>query len=110
MTKTIAQTYTIAHTYRRSITSILLAACIVCALFYVAHIYSMVSHSVAIQQATESVVAADAAIQRLDTQYIALTASITPDMLHTYGFDTAAVSAFISRTTSLGLAQGGYGI
>jgi hypothetical protein len=81
----------------------------VCALFYAVNIYRTVSHSMSIRQMNMDIASVDADIQRLDSQYASLSSTITPDTLRTYGFDNADVSAFISRTTSLGMARGAYG-
>ena len=102
MTKAITQTYTIAHEYRRQITTALLATCMVFALVYAMNLYRVISHTIALQQVNLQANALDASIQHLDAQYIGISSKITPDNIHSYGFNKGQVSAFISRTASLG--------
>lgn len=102
MTKAITQTYTVVHDYRRQITQALLLTCMVMALAYAINLYRVISHSLALQSITREQASLDSSIQALDSQYTSLSNKITPDMLHTYGFDQGKVSAFISRTASLG--------
>lgn len=102
MTQAITHTYTLIHDYRRHITRVLLATCMVLALIYAINLYRVISHTISLQKITQQQVSLDSSIQALDTQYIAISSKITPDTLGTYGFDQGKVSAFISRTTSLG--------
>jgi len=41
-------------------------------------------------------------VQRLDSEYLELSSKVTPDNLKAYGFSQGQVSAYISRTSSLG--------
>ncbi len=102
MTKVIVHTYTTIHGYRRQINLALLAVCAMMVLVYAFNLYRVISHTIALQQVGTQTATIDAAINTLDTQYIALSHSITPDSIKTHGLDQAPVSTFISRTTSLG--------
>ncbi len=109
MTKAIAQTYTIAHMYRRTITSALLAACIVSALFYAANLYRVISHTVALQNIASETKALNASVQELDAQYLGISKNITPDAIRSYGYNQAPVKAFISRASLGKVALAGHG-
>lgn len=99
MTKALAQTYTIAHTYRRSITSALLMACILCALFYAVNLYRVISHTIALQQISRETKTLNTSVQSLDAQYLGIAKTITTDTIRARGYDQVPVSAFISRTS-----------
>lgn len=109
MTKTIVQTYTIANEHRTGITMTLLIACAVCALFYVFNTYRAISYSMSIQNVSTEIAMVDAKMQNLDSRYVELVSSITPDLVRQYGFENAEVSAFIPRDVSLGFAYGDNG-
>ena len=102
MTKAIARTYTTFHTYRRQINLALLATCAMIALVYALNLYRVISDTIALQQVTVQVSALDLAVDKLDSRYIAISHTITPDVVTARGFGQGKVSAFISRTTSLG--------
>lgn len=102
MTKAIAHTYSTIHGYRRHITMALMAASMVCALVYAANLYRVISHTLALRQVVAETAALDTAISKLDAQYISISHTITPDSLSARGFEQGKVSAFISRTASLG--------
>ena len=102
MTQAITRTYNITHEYRRQITTTLLAVCVVLTLLYAVNLYQVISRTVSLQRVNAQVAALDVAVQALDTQYLGISSKITPDILRAYGFDQGQVSAFISRTASLG--------
>jgi hypothetical protein len=102
MTKALAHTYTTIHGYRRHITLALLATSAVLVAIYAINLYRVISHTIALKHVTTQVASLDASVDKLDSQYIALSHSITPDAIAARGFDQGKVSAFISRTTSLG--------
>ena len=99
MKKVLSQTYTIAHTYRRDITSVLLFACIVTALFYVVNLYQVITNTVALQQISRDTRSLNTSVQNLDSQYLGLSKAITADSIQARGYEQVTVSAFISRTT-----------
>lgn len=109
MTKAIAQTYTAAYSNRRTITIALMGMCLMAAAFYLANIYRVVSHGMAAQRVAEQIAATEASIRDLDGRYLSVSKSITPDVLRAHGFDKGEVTAFISRTASLGYVSSGYG-
>jgi hypothetical protein len=109
MTKAIAQTYTVANDHRAYITYALMGVCLFMMLAYAANLYSVISHTVALQKTEKSVTALSAAVDNLDADYIRISSRITPDTLSAHGFSQGHVSAFIPRSTSLGrVALGGY--
>lgn len=102
MTKAIAQTYTTIHGYRRQITLALLATSAVLVTIYAVNLYRVISNTLTIQHITAQVKVLDGSLDKLDSQYIALSHTVTPDAVTAHGFDQGEVSAFISRTASLG--------
>jgi len=102
MTKAITHTYSFVHEYRRQITLTLIATCAVLVLIYAFNLYRVISHTITLQQITAQESTLSTSIQTLDTQYQAVSGKITPDTLRTYGFGQGKISAFISRTASLG--------
>lgn len=102
MTRAIAHTYRIVHEYRRYITSALFAMCMFLIMSYAVNLYSLISHTIALQRINSEQMSLDSAVQALDTKYISVSRKITPDTLQEYGFKQGKVTAFISRTTSLG--------
>ena len=110
MTKAIAQTYTIAHMYRRTITSALIMACVVSALFYAANLYRAISHTIALQRIAQETKALNASVQDLDAQYLTISKSITPDLIRSYGYGQASVKSFVSRASLGKVALAGHGL
>ena len=102
MTKAIAHTYTTVHTYRRQITLWLMAACLVCAVIYAANVYSVISHTVALQKIETQSASIESSVRSLDGKYLELSGNITPDLLRSHGFTSGSVSAYITRSASLG--------
>lgn len=102
MTKAIAQTYTTIHEYRRQITLALLATSLVLVTIYAVNLYRVISNTLAIQNIRAEVATLEMSLDKLDSQYIALSHTVTPDAVTARGFDQGEVSAFISRTASLG--------
>lgn len=111
MTQAIAHTYTMVHDYRRQITRALLATCLTLALIYAINLYRVISHTIALQHITAQISALNTVVDKLDGQYLTISHTITPDALAARGFDQGKVSAFISRTASLGrIASASYGL
>lgn len=109
MTKTISVAYATIHDYRTYITTGLLGASIALVIAYAASVYAVISHTVAIQKIQAAAVALGSTVDNLDSQYLQLSSSVTPESLSTYGFTQGKVSAYISRTPSLGsVARGGH--
>lgn len=102
MTKAIAQTYTTVHEYRRQITLALLAVSAVLIMIYAVNLYRVISNTLALQNIKTEITALEGSLDRLDSQYIALSHAVTPDAVTAHGFNQGEVSAFISRTASLG--------
>jgi virulence-associated protein VapD len=69
---------------------------------YGMNVYAAISHTVAIQNVEKQVSGLSSSVDSLDAQYIRLSSAITPDVLPKHGFSQAQVSAFISRSVSLG--------
>lgn len=104
MTRAIAHTYNLAAEYRLHITYALFAACAALVLAYGINVYSLISHTIAIQKVQGELLSSNNSLRDLDSKYIALSGTITPNTLRSYGFEPAQVSEFISRTTVLGSA------
>jgi hypothetical protein len=106
MTKAIAHTsihvVSTLHGYRRQITLALVATSAMLVAIYAVNLYRVISHTVAIQDLGAQAAALDASVDKLDGQYVALSHAITPDAISARGFGQGKVSAFISRTASLG--------
>lgn len=106
MTKAIAHasinTLATLHGYRRQITLALLATSVMLVSVYAVNLYRVISHTIALQNIKVQVIALDGVVNKLDSQYITLSHTITPDAVAARGFDQGKVSAFISRTASLG--------
>ena len=108
MTKTIVKTYTVASEYRKQISYIILCACLVLVAYYAYSIYSVISRTVDLQKVQTEIAIVNKNIEGLDSKYLELSSQITPDGLGTFGFHEGKVSAYISRTVSLGrVALGG---
>ena len=102
MTKVLAQTYSAAHEYQRQITSVLISICAFLVILYAFNVYSVISHTVALESVQKQTAALSSSVDSLDSQYLTLSSKASPDTLKEYGFMQGQVSAFISRTTSLG--------
>jgi hypothetical protein len=102
MTKAIAQTYKTTHEYSREINAALIAACALFLMIYSLNVYRVVSRTVALKSVENQTATLTTAVDGLDSQYLQLTSKLSPDTLHDYGLSQGQVSAFISRTTSLG--------
>ncbi len=85
----------------------LIAICAILGLFYAVNLYSIISHTVALQHINASSRALTTEVEALDTQYLALSSKITPDTLKAYGLEKGEVSFFIPRSSSLGHASVG---
>lgn len=102
MTKAITHTYSVFFEFRRQITMALTMLCVLTALIYAANLYRVISHTIALQDTSSQMASVNASIDVLDGQYLSVSRTITPDTVTAHGFDNGKVSAFISRTTSLG--------
>lgn len=102
MTKTLAQTYSIAQEYQRQIIAAALIACVFMLALYALNVYSVISHTVALESVQKQTATLSTSVDALDSQYLALTSKADPDKLADYGFRQGQVSAYISRTASLG--------
>ncbi len=103
MTKIIAKTYNLADENRQRITYALLIACAAMFVFYGMNLYATVSRTVALEKLSAQTKTVEDSVRTLDTQYIALSSKITPEAAKEFGLKEVAVSAFIDRTTTLGL-------
>ena len=102
MTKAIAQTYGTAREYRLQIMYAVLAVCALLVIAYAVNVYSVISHTVALQKVQAETSALTSDTEKLDSQYLGLSRTVTPDNLRKYGLQEGQVSAYISRTASLG--------
>jgi protein involved in ribonucleotide reduction len=102
MTKAIAQTYDLARAYRANISYLLLVGCAMLLCFYAFNVYSLVRHTVALQNVNHDIASISGDLSELNTQYLTLTDSITPESMQKFGMVPAQVSEYISRNSSLG--------
>jgi hypothetical protein len=102
MTKIIAKTYSLADDNRAMITKTLLAGCLVMAFLYAFNMYSVITKTVAAQVIEKQMVTLASSVQKLDAHYITLSNKITREMASDYGLMQGQVSAYISRTKSVG--------
>ena len=104
MTKAITQTYNIISDYRRHISTIILATCLVFVLIYAFNIYTLINQTVSLQKIESQIATIDKSVHKIDSQYIELSSALTPDVLAKYGMNEGQASKYIYRTVSLGQA------
>lgn len=102
MSKAIARTYNLASEYRSYITVTLMAGCIMAALFYGVNVYKLIARTVALQNVEHQTADLDVAVSNLESAYMNLSSTLTPDSVKTFGMTTGQVSVFIPRTSTLG--------
>ena len=105
MNKIIARTDNHTNEFRAHITYALFGMCAVLMIAYVFNMYTVISHSVALQQAETDIAKVSETIVKLDTQYIGLSNRITPELVRARGMSEGKVASYISRTTSLGVVS-----
>ena len=105
MNKIIARTYNHTNEFRAHITYALFGMCAVLMIAYVFNMYTVISHSVALQQAETNIAKVSETIVKLDTQYIGLSNRITPELVRARGMSEGKVASYISRTPSLGVVS-----
>lgn len=103
MTKIIAKTYDLADDNRQRIVCGLLVTCVAALVFYGFNLYATISRTVALEKISAQTKVVEDSIRTLDAEYIALSSRITPDVVKEYGLKEVSISAFIDRTTTLGL-------
>ena len=102
MTKAIAFTYNVTQTYQSYIIKAVLISCGFLLTLYALNVYAVISHTVAVESLEKQSAALSTSVDSLDAKYLELSSKATPDALADYGYIQGQVSAFISRTTSLG--------
>jgi len=105
MNKIIAHTYSQTNKFRAYITYALFGICALSMIAYVFNIYTVISHSVALQQTETNIAKVSETIQKLDTQYIGLSNRITPELVRAHGMSEGKVTSYISRNPSLGVVS-----
>ena len=105
MNKIIAHTYSQTNELRAYVTYALFGMCALLMVAYIFNVYSVISHSVALQQAETDIAHVSESIQKLDTQYIGLSNRITPELVRARGMSEGKVASYISRTPSLGVVS-----
>lgn len=111
MTRAIAQTYSVASDYMVQITATILGLCAFMALLYGVNIYRTISATIDLQKAETQVASLSSVVGALDSKYMNISRSTTPDSLKTYGLTQGKVSAFISSPASLSrVASSGHGL
>lgn len=107
MTKAIAETYNTFHENRIRISLVLMAASIVMAMLYIINVYSVISHTVAIQKMNSQIAITERTVEGLDSKYLALSSKITPDSLGSYGMSQGKVTEYIAKNVG-GVAMRGH--
>lgn len=102
MTKVIAITYTKAREYQAFLNYSLIGFCLLSALIYGMNLYSVITHTVALQKVEKQIATVENSVQTLDAKYIQLSSQVTKEMAKNYGLHEAPVSAYINRNVSLG--------
>lgn len=96
-------------TINTKLNAAILGACAISALFYAVNLYSLISHTVAMQQIEGRAVLLASALSSLDAEYLKLTSAITPDALAEHGLVPGKVSLYVTRPASTAsLAAGGH--
>lgn len=78
----------------------ILSACLLTAFVYAFNIYSVISHTVALEHVKSQVTAVTSSVSSLDAKYLELSSALTPDTLSDYGLSQGKVSAYIQRVPS----------
>ena len=111
MKAAVANTAEHVNAYRAQITVALLAGAGICALFYAMSLYSLVSRTIAMRQTERATASLSGDVSSLDSQYLKLMSSVTPDMMADHGLSEGTVSAYIKLSQSTAsipaLARGG---
>ncbi|MBU6426995.1 hypothetical protein KGQ27_02020 [Patescibacteria group bacterium] len=105
MTKAIANTVYLTNEYRALIARILTGGCLLAVLVYGLNIYAAISDAVALEKVENETAIVENKVQALDTNYIALSGKITPDMAKSYGLTQTATAEYINRNGALSVAR-----
>lgn len=100
MKRTIVNTAEHIHDHMIKLNAVILGACLIAAVFYAVNLYSLISHTVAIQRTESRTILLDSALGELDSEYLKLSGAITPDVLAEYGLVPGHVSLYITRPAS----------
>lgn len=110
MTKIIANAYDMAAERRAAAAAFLLAISAAAAVYYAYAVYGIVSRTAALEKLNSRTAAVSDAVDSLDSAYLKLSRSVTPDMLSAHGLSEGKVSAYIDKSVSTALVapvQGG---
>jgi len=97
MTQAIIQTYNTASINRTKITGIIIAFCLSMAIYYGFNVYTIISKTISIQRNQVVLSKLSSEVGTLNSQYLQLSTSVTPDKLKDYGLIQSHVSQYISR-------------
>ena len=101
MAKAIALTYTVAKDYTNKITGTILLLCAFFAILYGINIFKTITRTVSIQRAQTEITALSSQVSALDSQYLKLSASVTPNILASYDLSHGHISHFISMSPTV---------
>ncbi|MEK7501489.1 MAG: hypothetical protein AAB629_01035 [Patescibacteria group bacterium] len=90
--------------YQVFLTYTLIGFCLLSALVYGINLYSVITHTVALQKAEKQIIGIESSVQSLDAKYISLSSKITREMAKDYGLRETEVSVYINRDILLGSA------
>ena len=109
MTKVLIYSYSALKENLVKITGVFLIGCLFFILIYVVNVYRVITQTVALQKIQNQTAELSTDLERLDSQYLTLSADLTPDNLAAYDMKVGHVSQYISRSASLGrVAVGGH--
>ncbi|MDE2040857.1 MAG: hypothetical protein KGI59_00500 [Patescibacteria group bacterium] len=102
MTRALERTYDLAQEYRMQMACLMLGACALIIFIYAWNVYSVISHTVAIEKMQKNIAALSAQVDAVDQAFLQLSSKASPDALAAHGLSEGQVTAYISPTTSLG--------
>lgn len=97
MKRAIAHTGIQINNQRANITTMLLLGSLMIAAFYTFSLYNLISKTVLIGQLEKEASALSSEISSLDSEYLKLSSTITPDKMSKYGLEKGHVSLYITR-------------
>ncbi len=100
MTKVIVQTYNLANEYRSKLALAMLVSAAALMVFYAIQVYVVVSRTVAVEKLENHIAMLSSDLNKLDSTYLGMSRSITPDMMADYGLTAGEVTAYIQPSPS----------
>jgi len=92
MQKIISKTYTVSRDYRTNITAVFVVVCACVALMYAVNLYEVIARTVAVKKLNAQTAILSQSVESLDSQYLKLTSSLTPDVVAKHDLTPGHVS------------------